>query len=632
MPSAPTPPGIALILIDHGSPSPAWNESHENLLPKVEAELNRRGYRNMFAAIRWCHMEFVQPSVKMTMNELEAEGITRVIAIPVFVSVSSHSERDLPNILNIRFHPDQDSEMGRYTGRLPVTLCTPLDHQHNLLPKVITEQAVEMMEEDENRDPDRTAAVVLSHGDGYGSIDTLLVFTAFNGTSGSTFVTRAETGLIKRKEEGIPSGVVGCSSIFLSNPLMISSLADCAINACQVITGRKEVPELDGEEKKSVPPYNPPFWLTRDSTPGYNDRTVIGDVPKYSRSSSHLGSTDPIRASVDRESIDEIKTSDHGAPMPLWNDNHEKMLPVIQEELERQGCGDMFAALRWCHMEFATPDIKTTLDTLEDEGIDRVIAVPIFMSVSSHSERDLPNVLNIRYHPDQDPKIPRYTGRLPVTMCTPLDHQNNVLPSILAQQALNMVHEPLRKSAVLILAHGDGCEHFWQHLLRRIIQEIVQHTGVGSCEGLYVQTARSPQSQRRVLKRSSELLSNGFNEVIVLSASNGTTGASFLERINRGLQIRGESSLSDRVIGCTESYLLNPVLIEAIVKSAIGAYNVSQGLKPVPSLEGDDEARTVPPYNPPFWLTRDINPGYNDRTVIQYLKSGRDGNMVHVSS
>ncbi|KAF4655586.1 hypothetical protein FOZ61_007485 [Perkinsus olseni] len=319
---ASSPHRIGLILIDHGSPSPVWNKSHEDLLPKVEEELERRGLATMFYAVRWCHMEFVQPSVAETMNKLEAEGVSRVIAIPVFISVSSHSERDLPNILNIRFHPDQDSEMVRYTGHIPVTLCTPLDHQYGLLPKVIAQQAVDMMTD--GRDPTRTAAVVLSHGDGCEhfwqhlhrdindlviertgikscegvyvqtlrspaaqrrlrdyckgamvGVDTLLVLTAFNGTSGATFVTRAADGLAKRNEEGLPSGVVGCQTLFLSSPLMVSALVDCAVHACQVSTGRKEVPELQGEEKKSVPPYNPPFWLTRDAAPGHNDRTII---------------------------------------------------------------------------------------------------------------------------------------------------------------------------------------------------------------------------------------------------------------------------------------------------------------------------------------------------------------------
>ncbi|EER05753.1 Sirohydrochlorin cobaltochelatase, putative [Perkinsus marinus ATCC 50983] len=209
-----SPPRVGLILIDHGSPSSAWNKSHEELLPKIEEELSRRGLRSMFDAIRWCHMEFAQPSVAKTMNGLEVEGISRVIAIPVFVSVSSHSERDLPNILNIRFHPDQDSEMVRYTGRVPVTLCTPLDHQHSLLPKVIAKQVVDMM------------------------------------TESLAFLARANDGFTKRKEEGLLPGVIGCPDQFILNPLLISALVDCGVHACQVATGRKRVPQLEGQDKE----------------------------------------------------------------------------------------------------------------------------------------------------------------------------------------------------------------------------------------------------------------------------------------------------------------------------------------------------------------------------------------------
>ncbi|KAF4681285.1 hypothetical protein FOZ60_012275 [Perkinsus olseni] len=273
---ASSPHRIGLILIDHGSPSPVWNKSHEDLLPKVEEELERRGLASMFYAVRWCHMEFVQPSVAETMNKLEAEGVSRVIATPVFISVSSHSERDLPNILNIRFHPDQDSEMVRYTGHVPVTLCTPLDHQYGLLPKVIAQQAVDMMAD--GRDPTRTAAVVLSHGDGcehfwqhlHRAINDLVIertgIKSCEGLYVQTLRSPAaqrrlrdycreamagvDTLLVLTAFNGLPSGVVGCPTLFLSNPLMVSALVDCAVHACQVSTGRKEVPELQGEEKK----------------------------------------------------------------------------------------------------------------------------------------------------------------------------------------------------------------------------------------------------------------------------------------------------------------------------------------------------------------------------------------------
>ncbi|KAF4746653.1 hypothetical protein FOZ62_016021 [Perkinsus olseni] len=316
---------------------------------------------------------------------------------------------------------------------------------------------------------------------------------------------------------------------------------------------------------------------------------------------------------------------DHGAPMPPWNKAHEEMLPAIEKELGEEGYGGVFAALRWCHMEFAEPDIKTTMNRLEAEGMDRVVAIPIFTSVSSHSERDLPNALNIRYHPDQDPKIPRYVGSLPVTMCTPLDHQHDVLPTIIAEQAKEMLQEmrdPSR-TAVLVLSHGDGCEHFWQHLHRRINEEVLRSAGVRSCEGLYVQTVRSPQSQRRVYRHVSELLSEeGVGEVMVLSASNGTTGASYVQRINKGLHSRGEPGLPDAVHGCTESFLKHPLLIKALVRTAVGAYKVSLGLEPVPSLQGD-ESKMVPPYNPPFWLTRDIEPDFNDRMIIGSADVGR---------
>lgn len=104
----------------------------------------------------------------------------------------------------------------------------------------------------------------------------------------------------------------------------------------------------------------------------------------------------------------------------------------------------------------------------------------------------------------------RYTGRVPVTLCTPLDHQHSLLPKVIAKQVVDMMTESLgrkgcsvgsrrgstlepTRTAVVVLSHGDGCEHFWRHLHESINAHVLKRTSVKFCEGLYVQTLRSPK-------------------------------------------------------------------------------------------------------------------------------------------
>jgi sirohydrochlorin ferrochelatase len=66
-----------VVLISHGSPSPAWNESQMHLREKVEAALlqNHPLAKETVTAVRWAWLEFAQPDIKAAMDDLEAEGI-----------------------------------------------------------------------------------------------------------------------------------------------------------------------------------------------------------------------------------------------------------------------------------------------------------------------------------------------------------------------------------------------------------------------------------------------------------------------------------------------------------------------------------------------------------------------------
>lgn len=198
----------------------------------------------------------------------------------------------------------------------------------------------------------------------------------------------------------------------------------------------------------------------------------------------------------------------HGSPSPEWNDSQMQLLQRVEQRLHKDGAE--FASVKWGWLEFAEPDIKGAMDELEHQHlhqlpshaqgsaraapkIDHVVAVPVFISISSHSERDIPNCLNTRFMPARDDEMRRYIGRLPVTYACPMDHgRTEVLEEIVADSAQRLC-APQRSgtTAVICVSHGDGCEHFWGHLHSRVAKAIGNRVpGLKWNTWCYIQTLR----------------------------------------------------------------------------------------------------------------------------------------------
>lgn len=267
-----------------------------------------------------------------------------------------------------------------------------------------------------------------------------------------------------------------------------------------------------------------------------------------------------------------------------------------------------FLDVKLGHLEFASPRIADVCDEFEKLGCSRIIAYPLFISVSSHSERDIPNALNIRFHDHSDEDIRRYTGSLPVTMTTPMDH-GPLLPQMVSQCASEISTTPESES-VIILSHGGGCEHFWEHMHRRVAHAVRDATGIAQVSWLPVQTGRSPESQDRLAESVRLAQSNGATNVLLLSCFGGLSGKEFIARVNDGLTKRGKSPLSG-VTGCNGWTSRQPVL-EEIADVAQRSAAAACGLGPIPSSTAP--VGEFPPYDPPFWLTRD-RPGKEKKVM-----------------
>ena len=284
----------------------------------------------------------------------------------------------------------------------------------------------------------------------------------------------------------------------------------------------------------------------------------------------------------------------HGSPSQEWNAGMEAMACRVREALDSTG-SNPFEIVKLAHLEFAKPTIADVCDEFESSGIDRIIALPIFISISSHTNLDIPNALNIGFNLDHETDIRRYLGRLPITLCPPLDH-GSVLPLVISECAKDISVSPVTESA-LILSHGDGCEHFWNHLHRRIAASVTAVTGIQNVSWVVVQTGRSEASKERFKAKVDEMLSNGCEKLLLLSCFTGLSGSQFLQRLTP----RGGVA-DTRLIG-DNGWASHPAVAEQMAHYAIKAAKAVQG--EVEELK-DEDKKKLPPYNPPFWLTRDM--------------------------
>eukprot|EP00397_Hematodinium_sp_SG-2012_P030970 GEMP01032836.1.p1 GENE.GEMP01032836.1~~GEMP01032836.1.p1 ORF type:complete len:328 (+),score=64.37 GEMP01032836.1:23-985(+) len=290
----------------------------------------------------------------------------------------------------------------------------------------------------------------------------------------------------------------------------------------------------------------------------------------------------------------------HGSPLPAWNADQMQLREKVEELVADK---DVFKSVKWAWLEFAKPDIADTCYELEKEGVARIIAVPIFISTSSHSSRDIPNALGTMFHPVQDENCAhRYRGLVPVTYLPCMDH-GSVLIDIVSDSAKTISEgHGDDDSAVIVLSHGDGCEHFWNHMHERIRLAILEKTGITDCTHAFIQTLRKPMVQKRFVDSVRAAEARGRSKIFVISCFNGTGGAKFIERAQQRylgvepLCVKPET----QVIG-DEPWTMDPRLADFIANSALNA-GLCMLDRPVGKIEADDQ---YPPYNPPFYLTLD---------------------------
>jgi len=82
----------ALILFGHGARDPAWAEP----MRRVQAAIRQRGGGSR---VELAFLEFLAPTLADCAAGLVADGVRRIVVLPMFIAQGGHLKRDLPGRL-----------------------------------------------------------------------------------------------------------------------------------------------------------------------------------------------------------------------------------------------------------------------------------------------------------------------------------------------------------------------------------------------------------------------------------------------------------------------------------------------------------------------------------------------------
>jgi len=153
--------GTGLLLIAHGSPNPAWNKPVLDFGCRAVATAAETG---RYKAVRVCMLEAAQPDAATAVAEMEAEGCTRIVAVPLFIAASGHTHFDVPAVLGIYSSPRiaaQFAAEGIKTARPKVPLVlTGTMSEGDVLEKYALSEVRKL-----SSTPSDEAVLILAHGD-----------------------------------------------------------------------------------------------------------------------------------------------------------------------------------------------------------------------------------------------------------------------------------------------------------------------------------------------------------------------------------------------------------------------------------------------------------------------------------
>jgi len=107
-------PSERLVLFAHGSADPVWQETFHKLVGVLRRDLGE-------GSVALAFMERADPTLLEAVGEAAAEGVSRILVLPMFFSAGGHVSRDIPRYVDdarSRF-PEAEIELLSPVGEHP---------------------------------------------------------------------------------------------------------------------------------------------------------------------------------------------------------------------------------------------------------------------------------------------------------------------------------------------------------------------------------------------------------------------------------------------------------------------------------------------------------------------------------
>lgn len=198
----------------------------------------------------------------------------------------------------------------------------------------------------------------------------------------------------------------------------------------------------------------------------------------------------------------------HGSHSPEWRRMLSELGDAVTPDLLAiDGVGGVKSAF----MEYTEPSIATQLERFDREGCDRVVLIPLLLTVSSHSFDDIPTIIGAK----QDARtlltlksegIEVYQPQAEVQI-TPLLDFSELLLENLPRRIAELSQAPADEGVVLVAYGSVPFNQEWESFFSRIGQAVQEAAGVAEVThswcGHIVEYSGEPTKQavRDVLSR-----------------------------------------------------------------------------------------------------------------------------------
>ncbi len=152
---------IAVLLVSHGSRSATWRAALTDLGERVRGPILAEG---KVTTVTSAFMEYTEPSIATRLTELDGAGVTDVIVVPIFLTVSPHTFDDIPTLIGQKDDPESIAHLKvekieRYRPKARTHLTPPLDFT-DLLRKNVARRVAAL-----SSHPAEEGLVLIAYGD-----------------------------------------------------------------------------------------------------------------------------------------------------------------------------------------------------------------------------------------------------------------------------------------------------------------------------------------------------------------------------------------------------------------------------------------------------------------------------------